>query len=156
KYMQEAVPSGKGAMAAVLGLEQSRVESLCQEAAAGEVLSVANQNSLEQIVIAGSAPAVNRAIELARARGARRALLLPVSAPFHCALMQSAKERLERDLNSVVLAPGQIPVVNNVDASEMPSVDQIRDSLVRQVCSPVRWTESIQYLIRADVRLFVE
>src|SRR5262249_9510117 len=81
---------------------------------------------------------------------------LPVSAPFHCALMQSAKERLERDLSAVALAPGQIPVVNNVDASEMPSVEQTRDSLVRQVCSPVRWTESIQYLIRHDVRLFVE
>ena len=156
KYMQEAVPSGKGAMAAVLGLDQSRVEALCREAGAGEVLSVANLNSQEQVVIAGSASAVTRAIERARTRGAKRAILLPVSAPFHCALMQSAKERLERDLSAVALSPGQIPVVSNVDASAISSVDQIRDSLVRQVCSPVRWTESVQFLIHHDVRLFVE
>jgi [acyl-carrier-protein] S-malonyltransferase len=156
KYMQEAVPSGKGAMAAVLGLDPSRVEALCQEAGAGEVLSVANLNSQEQVVIAGTASAVTRAIELARARGSKRAILLPVSAPFHCPLMQSAKERLERDLSALSLAPCQIPLVNNVDASEISSPDQVRDSLVRQVSSTVRWTESVQYLIHHDVKLFVE
>jgi [acyl-carrier-protein] S-malonyltransferase len=156
KYMQEAVSSGKGAMAAILGMDQQRVEALCQEASAGEVLSVANLNSQEQVVIAGTASAVARATELAPSRGAKRAILLPVSAPFHCPMMQSAKERLQRDLSAVSLAPGQIPLVSNVDASEISEVDQIRDSLVRQVCSPVRWMESVQYLIHHGVKLFVE
>lgn len=156
KYMQEAVLSGKGAMAAILGMDQQRVEALCQEASAGEVLSVANLNSQEQVVIAGTASAVARATELAPSRGAKRAILLPVSAPFHCPMMQSAKERLERDLSAVSLAPCRIPLVSNVDAAEISSVDQIRDSLLRQVCSPVRWMESVQYLIHHDVKLFVE
>jgi [acyl-carrier-protein] S-malonyltransferase len=156
KYMQEAVSSGTGAMAAILGMDQQRVEALCQEASAGEVLSVANLNSQEQVVIAGTASAVARATELAPSRGAKRAILLPVSAPFHCPMMQSAQERLERDLSAVSLAPCRIPLVSNVDASEISSVDQIRDSLVRQVCSPVRWMESVQYLIHHDVKLFVE
>jgi [acyl-carrier-protein] S-malonyltransferase len=156
KYMQEAVSSGKGAMAAILGMNQQRVEALCEEASAGEVLSVANLNSQEQVVIAGTASAVARATQLAPSRGAKRAILLPVSAPFHCPMMQFAQERLERDLSAVSLAPCRIPLVSNVDASEISSVDQIRDSLVRQVCSPVRWMESVQYLIHHDVKLFVE
>jgi len=156
KYMQEAVPSGKGAMAAILGMDQERVEALCREASADEVLSVANLNSQEQIVIAGTASAVTRAAELARSRGAKRAILLPVSAPFHCPLMQPAQERLERDLGVLALGSCQIPLVNNADACEISAADQIRDSLVRQVCLPVRWTESVQYLVHHDVKLFVE
>ncbi len=156
RYMQEAVPSGEGAMAAILGMEPDQVEAICREASGGEVVAVANLNCPGQIVIAGKTTAVNRAAEVARARGAKKALLLPVSAPFHCSLMLSAQERLEQDLNRISLAPAQIPLVNNVDADEISSVEQIRNSLVRQVSAAVRWMESVQYLVRQQVKLFVE
>jgi [acyl-carrier-protein] S-malonyltransferase len=156
RYMQEAVSSGEGAMAAILGMESEDVEAICQEATNGEVVAPANLNCPGQIVIAGTSLAVYRATELARARGAKKALLLPVSAPFHCSLMLPAQERLKQDLDRLSLSPAQIPLVSNVDAAEISSVEQIRDSLVRQVSAAVRWTESVQYLVRGQVKLFVE
>ena len=156
QYMQEAVPVGRGAMAALLGMEVAAVEAVCREAGQGEVVSPANLNSPGQVVIAGHAAAVARAVELAEARGARRAVLLNVSAPFHCALMQSAQERLAQDLEAAQIADPQIPLVNNVDAQVVRSALAVRDGLKRQVTSPVRWEESIRVLRTQAVELFVE
>ena len=156
QYMQEAVPVGRGAMAALLGMEVAAVEAVCREAGQGEVVSPANLNSPGQVVIAGHAAAVARAVELAKARGARRAVLLNVSAPFHCALMQSAQERLAQDLEAAQIADPQIPLVNNVDAQVVRSALAVRDGLKRQVTSPVRWEESIRVLRTQAVELFVE
>lgn len=144
RAMQEAVPEGEGAMAALLGLEADAVRQLCAEAAAGDVVEAANLNAPGQIVIAGSKAAVERAIELAKARGAKRAMPLPVSAPFHCALMKPAAERLAERLADVPVALPSIAVLNNVDVVVSESPDDIRDALVRQAFSPVRWIESIQ------------
>jgi len=155
-YMQESVPLGQGGMAAILGMTPGDVENLCREAAQGEVLSPANFNSPSQIVIAGAAAAVERALQLAKARGAKRALPLPVSAPFHCALMRPAQIRLAQDLGRISFGDLEFPLINNADAGEVRSGDLIADSLSRQVCAPVRWTESIQKLIAAGVKLFVE
>jgi [acyl-carrier-protein] S-malonyltransferase len=156
QYMQEAVPVGRGAMAALLGMEVAAVEAVCREAGQGEVVSPANLNSPGQVVIAGHAAAVARAVELAKARGARRAVLLNVSAPFHCALMQSAQERLAQDLEAAQIADPQIPLVNNVDAQVVRSALAVRDGLKRQVTSPVRWEESIRVLRTEGVELFIE
>jgi len=156
QYMQEAVPVGRGAMAALLGMEVAAVEAVCREAGQGEVVSPANLNSPGQVVIAGHAAAVARAVELAKARGARRAVLLNVSAPFHCALMQSAQERLAQDLEAAQIADPQIPLVNNVDAQVVRSAPAVRDGLKRQVTGPVRWEESIRVLRTQAVELFVE
>jgi [acyl-carrier-protein] S-malonyltransferase len=156
KYMQEAVPVGEGAMAALLGLGQAEVETLCREAAQGEVLSAANLNSPVQFVIAGSTRAVNRAVELAPSRGAKKAVRLPVSAPFHCALMKPAERRLEEYLNLVEFRDPLVPLVNNAEARLLTVGAEIRASLVRQVCSPVRWTETIRLLAEQQVRLLVE
>ena len=156
KYMQEAVPVGHGAMAAILGLTQAQVESLCLTAAQGEVLSAANLNSPSQIVIAGAAAAVSRAIELAVRQGARKILPLAVSAPFHCALMRPAQDRLQKYLNQIEFSDLRVPLINNADAMELHARNGIADSLCRQVCAPVRWTDSIQVLISKGVRLFVE
>jgi [acyl-carrier-protein] S-malonyltransferase len=155
-YMQESVPVGQGGMAAILGMTADQVEALCREAAQGEVLSPANLNSPSQIVIAGAAAAVDRALQLAKSHGARKAVQLSVSAPFHCALMQPAQERLAKDLGQVSFRNPEVPLINNADAAEICSGDAIADSLSRQVCSPVRWAESIQKLISAGVQLFVE
>ena len=155
-YMQESVPVGQGAMAAILGMTADQVEALCREAAQGEVLSPANLNTPSQIVIAGTEAAVGRALELAKSRGARKAVPLPVSAPFHCALMQPAQERLAKDLGQISFRNPECPLINNADVAEIRSSEAIADSLTRQVCSPVRWTESIQKLISAGVQLFVE
>ncbi len=155
-YMQESVPVGQGGMAAILGMTADQVEALCREAAQGEVLSPANLNSPSQIVIAGAAAAVDRALQLAKSHGARKAVQLSVSAPFHCALMQPAQERLAKDLGQVSFRNPEVPLINNADAAEVCSGDAIADSLSRQVCSPVRWAESIQKLISAGVQLFVE
>ncbi|MBM3802629.1 MAG: ACP S-malonyltransferase [Acidimicrobiia bacterium] len=155
-YMQEAVPVGQGAMAAVLGLAVEQVEALCREAAQGEILSPANLNSPAQVVIAGAAAAVDRALQLAKSYGAKRAVALPVSAPFHCELMRPAQERLAKDLEQISFRDVQPPLINNADATEVVSGGAVADSLYRQVCSPVRWTESIQKLIRNGVQLFVE
>lgn len=156
KYMQEAVPVGQGAMAAILGMTEAQVAELCSEAAQGEVLSPANLNSPAQTVIAGAAIAVGRALGLAKTRGAKRALLLPVSAPFHCALMRPAQERLEVDLKRIRFQDLEIPLINNADAVELRSGNAIAASLARQVCSPVRWTETIQKLSGAGVQMYVE
>ncbi|MDR2261622.1 MAG: ACP S-malonyltransferase [Azoarcus sp.] len=141
--MQEAVPAGEGAMAALMGLEVDVVRAVCAEAAQGEVVEAANLNAPGQIVIAGAKKAVERAIALASARGARRAVLLPVSAPFHCALMKPAAERLGERLAAVKISRPRIEVLNNVDAAVYDDPEKIRDALVRQAFSPVRWIESV-------------
>jgi [acyl-carrier-protein] S-malonyltransferase len=155
-YMQEAVPVGVGAMAALLGMEPEAVESICNEAAHGEVVSPANLNSPGQIVIAGHTTAVQRAVELAKTRGARRALMLNVSAPFHCALMKPAGDRLAVDLDALHIEEPTAPLVNNADADVVRSPEAIRDGLKRQVTAPVRWAESMKHLLDEGVDLFVE
>ncbi len=147
-FMQEAVPAGQGAMAAVIGLAPEEVAEACAEAAAatGEICSAANFNSPEQTVIAGSAAGVAKAGEITKARGAKRVLPLPVSAPFHCALMKPAEERLAPFLAAAPFRPLAIPVVTNVDALETTDPEVARESLRRQICSPVRWVESVRRL----------
>ena len=142
--MQEAVPQGQGAMAAVLGLEENEVRVACAEAAQGEVVQAVNFNSPGQVVIAGHAAAVTRACDAAKARGAKRALPLPVSAPFHSALMQPAAERLRDYLQGVAFSAPRIPVINNVDVACYEDPARIKDALVRQAFNPVRWVETIQ------------
>ncbi len=156
KYMQEAVPVGAGAMAAVLGMDLSAVAGICAEAAQKEVCEPANINSPEQIVISGHAAAVERAVKLAQERGAKRAKLLPVSAPFHCSLMNTAQERLSQDIEQVTFSAPQIPVVCNVEARPVEDAASAREALIRQVTGPVRWNESVQLLISREVRTFVE
>ncbi|HEV2495376.1 MAG TPA: ACP S-malonyltransferase [Terriglobia bacterium] len=159
RYMQEAVPAGVGAMAAVLGMELAAIEGVCRQAAQGEVVSTANLNSPGQVVIAGHRGAVGRAVDLAKTRGAKRAILLNVSAPFHCALMQPAQERLARDLEQLEIRDLRIPLVNNADAQVVApasSAAAVRDGLKRQVTSPVRWEESMRRLLAEEVRLFIE
>ncbi|MBD5805306.1 Malonyl CoA-acyl carrier protein transacylase [Azoarcus sp. Aa7] len=146
--MQEAVPAGEGGMAALLGLEVDAVREACTEAAQGEVVEAANLNAPGQIVIAGAKGAVERAIEAAKARGAKRAMLLPVSAPFHCALMKPAAERLAERLASVTIGKPEIAVINNVDVAVYDDPARIRDALVRQAFSPVRWIELVQEMAR--------
>ncbi len=147
-FMQDAVPAGQGAMSAVIGLAPEAVVEACAQAAAatGEVCSAANFNSPEQTVIAGSAAAVAKAAEILKSKGAKRVLSLPVSAPFHSALMKSAEEKLAPFLAAAAFRPLAIPVVTNVDAKETMDPDVARDSLQRQICSPVRWVESVQRL----------
>ena len=156
QYMQEAVPLGQGAMAALVGMEAAAVEEVCRESAQGEVVSPANLNSPGQVVIAGHATAVTRAVELAKARGAKRAVMLNVSAPFHCALMRPAQERLAADLDHTPLADLQAPLVNNVDAQLVRAATAARDGLKRQVASAVRWEQSMRVLLAEGVELFVE
>src|ERR1700723_1799765 len=155
-YMQEAVPPGEGAMAAILGLSPSDVSEICKKAADGEVLSPANLNSPEQTVISGAAAAVKRAVEIASQSGAKRAVILPVSAPFHCALMMPAQKRLEVDLKATRFTALKFPLVTNVDAEAIITGDEARDALIRQVTSPVRWLDSIHEMIEAGVNVFVE
>lgn len=144
RAMQEAVPQGMGAMAAILGLDLPSIEAVCAETAQGEVVQAVNFNSPEQTVIAGHAAAVQRAADACKAKGAKRALLLPVSAPFHCSLMQPAAERLKARLATMTLSAPTIPVVNNVDALIQNEPDGIRDALVRQAAAPVRWVETMK------------
>jgi len=155
-FMQEAVPVGVGAMAAIIGLEGDELQSVCLEAAQGEVVSPANFNSPGQVVVAGHAGAVERAMELARSRGAKRALPLPVSAPFHCALMVPAGERLAEVLSGVEISPLQLPVVTNVEAAPNQDAGRVRDLLVRQVSAPVRWDESVRMMASSGVEQFIE
>jgi len=155
-FMQDAVPVGVGAMAAVMGVERDALEEICQQAAQGEIVAPANFNSPGQIVIAGHATAVNRAMELAKAAGAKRALPLPVSAPFHSALMEPAAVKLEQVLAAVTINPFVCPVVGNVEAKAYNSVDQVRSLLVQQVCAPVRWDESVEELARLGVESYIE
>jgi [acyl-carrier-protein] S-malonyltransferase len=156
RFMQEAVPVGKGAMAAILGLSPEGVEDLCQSEAGGEVLAAANFNSPEQTVIAGTAAAVERAIRAATGRGARRAVSLPVSAPFHCELMAPARERLKSELDSVPLKDLKCPLISNVDARAVTSGRTARENLVRQVTSPVRWDACVRELAALGATDFVE
>ena len=149
--MQEAVPAGEGAMAALLGLEADAVREVCAEAAQGGVVEAANLNAPGQIVIAGDRAAVERAIELAKPRGAKRAMMLPVSAPFHCALMRPAAERLAERLSQIEIFRPEIAVLNNVDVAVCDSPEAIRDALVRQAYSPVRWIETVQAIAARGV-----
>lgn len=156
QYMQEAVPVGVGAMAAVLMLDLPAIEVACLEAAQGQVVAPANVNSPGQVVIAGHAEAVDRAIEACKARGARRAVKLPVSAPFHCALMEPAQARMAADLAKLSFRDPDPPLVNNVEARVVASGDECRDGLVRQVTAPVRWQESVERLVASGVDTVIE
>jgi [acyl-carrier-protein] S-malonyltransferase len=155
-YMQEAVPAGEGAMAAIMGLSPAVVLDACKRAAEGRVCSAANLNSPEQTVISGHADAVKRAVEIASQLGAKRAVVLPVSAPFHCSLMMPAQEKLEKDLKKIQFGALKVPLVTNVDADTETSGDEARDALIRQVTMPVRWEESVRELIEEGVNTFVE
>jgi [acyl-carrier-protein] S-malonyltransferase len=156
RYMQEAVPVGAGAMAAILGADLETINAGCEQASEGEVCSAANINSPGQVVIAGAASAIDRAIVILKERGARRAMKLNVSAPFHCAMMKPAQDRLATDLSTIQFSDSEMAVVTNVDASAVRSADQLRDSLVRQVSQPVRWLESVEFLISQGVKTFIE
>jgi [acyl-carrier-protein] S-malonyltransferase len=155
RYMQDAVPVGTGAMAAVIGGELSEIQRVCEEARADQVCSIANINSPNQIVIAGNTEAVDRAIELLKGI-AKRVIKLNVSAPFHCALMKAAQDRLASDLEQLVFSEPAAPVITNVDARATTAPDQLRDALVRQVSAPVRWVESMELLVQQGVQTFVE
>jgi [acyl-carrier-protein] S-malonyltransferase len=155
-YMQEAVPVGEGAMAAVLGMAIEELQKVCDEAAQGQVCSPANINSPDQIVISGSKTAVERAAELAKQRGAKRAIMLPVSAPFHCALMQAAQDRLAADLRALSFQSMRVPLVKNFDAALTSNPDDAREALIRQVTGAVRWEQSMRTLIAQGVDTFVE
>jgi [acyl-carrier-protein] S-malonyltransferase len=156
QYMQQAVPPGVGAMAALLKLPEGKLEGILAEAAQGEVVSAANLNSPDQVVIAGHAGAVQRAMELAKAAGAKRAVPLPVSAPFHCALMKPAQDRLAADLDQTVFHDLACPLVNNWQAREIRTGTEGREGLFQQVPNPVRWTESVRYLASQGVTRSVE
>ena len=156
KYMQEAVPVGVGAMAAILGMDLEKVTAVCSDAAQGEVCEPANINSAEQIVISGHTAAVERATKLASERGAKRAIMLSVSAPFHCSLMKPAQNRLAADLQILNFEKPKVPVVCNVDAAWIEDADPARNALVRQVTGAVKWDPSIRLLIAKEIQVFVE
>jgi [acyl-carrier-protein] S-malonyltransferase len=156
KYMQEAVPVGTGAMAAILGMDVEKVTAVCHDAAQGEVCEPANINSPQQIVISGHTSAVKRAAKLADERGAKRAKLLTVSAPFHCSLMKPAQDRLEADLNALTFQKPVVPLVCNVDAKLISDFDPARDALIRQVTGSVKWDQSMRTLIASGGLTFVE
>jgi [acyl-carrier-protein] S-malonyltransferase len=156
RYMQEAVPEGQGAMAAILGLEDEVVIALCKDVAQGEVVAAVNFNSPGQVVVAGQASAIERAIARAKENGAKRALLLPVSVPSHCALMQPAAERMRRLLDETAIVAPAVPVLHNADVAAFDDAGQIRDALVRQLYSPVRWVETIRHMKQQGVRRIVE
>ena len=156
KYMQEAVPHGEGAMAAIMGLSPSDVAEICKKAADHDVVSPANLNSPEQTVISGKAAAVKRAVEIASQSGAKRAVILPVSAPFHCALMEPAQKRLEPELRAAAFSALRVPLITNVDAEAITSGEEARDALIRQVTMPVRWLDSMHELLESGATIFVE
>ena len=156
QYMQDAVPVGTGAMAAILGADLEAVDAACAEAGQGEVCSAANINSPNQIVIAGAAAAIDRAIEIVKARGAKRAVKLNVSAPFHCAMMMPAQDRLALDLNDLEFKDLAPPLVTNVGATPINKGAEARDGLVRQVSQPVRWLQSVEFLATHGVQTFIE
>src|SRR5271157_2071654 len=155
-YMQEAVAAGQGAMAAIMGLSPAVVLDACKRAAEGEVCGPANLNSPEQTVISGSSTAVKRAVEIASQSGAKRAVILPVSAPFHCELMMPAQKRLEQDLRAAAFSALHFPLITNVDAGAITSGDEALDALIRQVTAPVRWLDSIHEMTEAGAGVFVE
>lgn len=157
KFMQAAVPPGKGAMAAIIGLADSTVEELCQEASkSNEQVSPANYNSLGQVVVAGDTNAVNRLVILAKEAGAKLAKLIPVSVPSHCALMKPAADQLRKQLATINIRKPIIPVINNVDVTSYEENNLIADALVRQLWNPVRWVETIQYLVAEGTDTFIE
>jgi [acyl-carrier-protein] S-malonyltransferase len=155
-YMQAAVPAGEGAMAAILGLSPSDVAEVCKKAAGQEIVSPANLNSPEQTVISGHASAVKRAVEIASQSGAKRSVILPVSAPFHCELMKPAQDSFEKDLLATTFSPLRFPVVTNADAEAITTGDEAREALIRQITLPVRWHESIREMIDSGVTVFIE
>jgi [acyl-carrier-protein] S-malonyltransferase len=156
QYMQEAVPVGEGAMAAILMLDLPAIEQACREASEGQVVAPANMNGPGQVVIAGAKAAVERAMEKCKAAGAKRAVPLPVSAPFHCAMMQPAQDRLAPELAKIAFRELAFPLVNNVEARVVRDGAASREGLIRQVSSPVRWQESIERLVAEGVATFVE
>ncbi|HEX2328125.1 MAG TPA: ACP S-malonyltransferase [Candidatus Angelobacter sp.] len=156
RYMQEAVPAGHGAMAAILGMPLETLQQVCVDAAQGEVVSPANINSPDQIVISGAQKAVERAAELAKERSAKRAVMLQVSAPFHCAMMQPAQDRLAKDLQQLKFSDPDVPVVANIDAESRTNADAAREALVRQVTGAVQWLGCVQKLIARGANTFVE
>jgi [acyl-carrier-protein] S-malonyltransferase len=156
KYMQEAVPAGQGAMAAIMGLSPAVVADACKRASENEVCAPANLNSPEQTVISGNAGAVKRAVEIASQLGAKRAVMLAVSAPFHSALMMPAQEKLAADLRKITFSDLRVPLITNVDADTETSGEEAREALIRQVSMPVRWEESMRTLIDEGVNTFVE
>ena len=155
-YMQDAVPEDTGSMAAVLGLEDGQIEAVCDQAAQGQIVSAANYNSSGQVVIAGHKEAVERAVELAKTAGAKRSVILPVSVPSHCALMQKAADRFAERLDTVDFEQPNIPVLHNVDATEHSDVGEIKLALQDQLCQPVRWVETIQKMVSKDINTIVE
>jgi [acyl-carrier-protein] S-malonyltransferase len=156
KYMQEAVPVGQGAMAAILGMQIEALEEVCREAAQGESVAPANINSPSQIVISGAAAAVQRAADLAKAKGAKRAIMLQVSAPFHCSLMQPAQDRLADDLRASNFADPKLPVIKNIDGQPTTSGAEAREALIRQVTGAVQWVKSVETLRDAGVTTYLE
>jgi [acyl-carrier-protein] S-malonyltransferase len=156
RYMQEAVPAGKGAMAAILGMPLADLQKICDEASHGEVVSAANINSPEQIVISGAAAAVQRGADLAKERGAKKAIMLPVSAPFHCALMQPAQDRLSGDLQQIEFDTPEVPVISNIDAQPKTEVEPSRRALISQVTGAVQWLGCVRKLIELGANTFIE
>jgi [acyl-carrier-protein] S-malonyltransferase len=156
EFMQEAVPVGSGAMAALLGIDVEAAEKACAEAAQGEVVNVANINAPGQIVIAGHRGAIERAVKAAAGLGARRSMLLPVSAPFHSALMKPAADRLAAELEHVAVRAPRVPIVRNVDAGLTTTADDVKPFLIRQVASPVRWTDCLAALAREGATVWLE
>jgi [acyl-carrier-protein] S-malonyltransferase len=156
RYMQEAVPAGVGAMAAIIGMEAEKARQICVQAAQGEVCNPANMNSPEQVVISGHKAAIERAVALATEQGAKKAVLLPVSAPFHCSLMRPAQESLARELQALQMLNPTTPVMCNVDAALVKTADASRDALIRQVTGAVLWEECVRGLIAKGVETFVE
>jgi [acyl-carrier-protein] S-malonyltransferase len=156
EVMQSAVAEGVGAMAAILGLDDDTVRAVCDESAQGEVLEAVNFNSPGQVVIAGNKAAVERGMEAAKAKGAKRALILPVSVPSHCALMKPAAEKMKAYLDSVAIVSPQIPVLHNADVAAYTDAAQIKDALVRQLYSPVRWVETVQKMAADGVSIAAE
>lgn len=154
--MQDAVPEGTGSMAAVLGLDEKQVDEVCRQAAQGQIVSAANFNSPEQIVIAGHREAVERAIELAKEAGAKRSIVLPVSVPSHCALMEKAADQFSARLNLVEFKPPGITILHNVDAASRQNVEAIKLALQQQLCQPVRWTRTIQKMVSNGVSTVIE
>ena len=156
QYMQQAVPKGTGAMAAILGLEDTAVVAVCEEAAQNEIVQAVNFNSPGQVVVAGNKAAVERATEIAKQKGAKRAVILPVSVPSHCQLMKPAADRLAQDLRNIEIQTPKIKVINNVDVKSPDAADAIRDALARQLYQPVRWVEVVQTMISAGTTSIVE
>ena len=156
RFMQQAVPAGEGAMAAILGLDDAQVIKCCEEAAEGDIISAVNFNSPGQVVVAGTAGAVDRITSIAKAAGAKRALVLPVSVPSHCELMLPAAEQMAPLLASVEITRPSISVIHNADVASHPSADAIRDALLRQLYNPVRWVESVQQIAANDINTLVE